>query len=430
MNILLDQTYKQLSNALICIEILEPTIQSFLAAPIHSTVPLGILFMRDHHQHHVLNQNRSIGALFFIVMLVLPLAYPFYCIQPPDFLYKDCLQIGPKRLIVINQLSETLSIMDLDNQTLNNDCVPTDRVPNQIVLHNKQLYLLHSQGNNLLVLDEKNFTMINEIKIPTGKDGTGPNPWAIQFLSDQSPLAVISNFITNDLSLIDTQTGEEVNRVSLIDPKRSLLTPPQYPRPEGITVLESNIYVACTYYNFETGLFDPGEVVVLESQTLAILKRIPTHRNPQNLVPLSEKGEVHVICTGYNDGMSANEDGIIDIIDINTLTIQKSIPIGGSPSQWSIADSQNTIYLGNIGQITAYNHQTGTPLFPHSNPLFKVADEQNLLSGIQVYETQLYISNYAKDTLYAINLLDNSIKAEWITGDGPIDLYYYEIGGN
>ena len=136
---------------------------------------------------------------------------------------------------------------------------------------------------------------------------------------------------------------------------------------------------------------------------------------------------MHVVCTGLNTGEGASEDGTISIISTHTLEIIGRIAIGGSPSTWTLDQSSNTIYLGGIGKIMAYQYNTQQVLHSHENPLFASEQNENLLSGISHYEQALFISNFAIDRTYVLNKLTGQMTDQWISGDGPVSLFHYSL---
>lgn len=82
----------------------------------------------------------------------------------------------PKTLYVVNGLAETLSKINLENDSVTNHITTLGVAPNQVVVKGNRAYVINSLSSNIQIVDLTADTTLGFISI-----GANRNPWAIIF---------------------------------------------------------------------------------------------------------------------------------------------------------------------------------------------------------------------------------------------------------
>jgi YVTN family beta-propeller protein len=229
-------------------------------------------------------------------------------------------------IIIANSLAETLSVLD-NNGVIHNNVQVTGAAPNSILYEAPYVYVVNSQSNSVLVLNEKDLSVVSEISL-----GTNKNPMYAAVAGGH--LLVVSGFISHTLDILDTSQKKVTSSIDL-----SAITLPcdvagiagkSY--PQGVAVTGGRIFVALSnltdYYGGLTAA-GSGVVAVFDAATLKSLGTVVLEgADPVDVRAVG--GKVVVACAGHYEGditkpqsKGFKGDGTIEIIDAASLGLDK-----------------------------------------------------------------------------------------------------------
>ncbi len=254
---------------------------------------------------------------------------------------------------VINANGETLSRINLNSSTVDNDLVTLGSdvlsYPNQIIVHDTLAYVVCSGTDEIQVIDLNSLTTTGFIST-----GAASNPYWMAFLDGST--AYVTSFVNNSLIKLNMATGSIVGE-TLVGTS-----------PEGVLIRDFKAYIAVTSFDPGTYIYGQGKVAVYDTDTDQKLYDINVGVNPQYLA-VDPAGRIHVVCTG--DYWSSF--GMIYVIDPTVDLVVDSFSIGGSPGQIAIdPDGIGFLAAGGWdvdGYVYTYNSLTGELLHGPSNPL-------------------------------------------------------------
>ena len=94
-----------------------------------------------------------------------------------------------KAVYIINGLAETLSVFDIEQQTITNGVLTVGKWPNWIAVRGDRAYVVNSGDHTVQVIALDAMSSVGTIDV-----GEGANPMQIAFLSDQKA------YVTNNLN--------------------------------------------------------------------------------------------------------------------------------------------------------------------------------------------------------------------------------------
>jgi len=302
---------------------------------------------------------------------------------------------------VANNLSETLSKIDLATGMVETNALTLGSAPNDLVIEGTTAYVVNSLSNHVQLIDLNTPATISTIEIYQGM-----NPWAIALYDENR--VFVTNFLTGNVSILDLESGQETGSFQV---GSSL---------EGICISDDILFVSDVNF-ISSSQFGPGFVYAYSLPDLELLDSMEVGINPQ-VLKLGPEGNLHVVCTGdYND-----ITGQIDIIDIASMTVQESIPIGGTP--WSLAFSSGGIaYLGaggweGNGSVLSYDGISYEILRGDLNPIIVPSAAMGLCIS---QSDHIFISCFPTDEVVEIDSSGNVINSYQV-GDGPAVLAVWE----
>ncbi|MCK4251339.1 YncE family protein [candidate division WOR-3 bacterium] len=301
-------------------------------------------------------------------------------------------------ILVVNSLGETLSIIHLNHGEVDNDILTLGSWTNQIVTNANEdtAYIVNSGENNIQVIEICSLEEVCLVDI-----GIGNNPWHIAI---KDTLGFVTNFLTNTVSVINLNTYEVIDTISVGI------------APEGILTYGSNVYVANCGYAY--GTYEQGTVSVIDVSTKEVTATINVSINPQEIA-VDPQGNLHVVCTGdYSDTIIGT--GKINIIDPNEMTVIDTVFLGGSPTSVAFTPNGIAYVVGYWGGLMSYNWQNGTVLHGVDDPILERAGLFNIV--FDPNENNLYICNFEYDCVLSFNLADNIINETYDVGDGPVSI--------
>ena len=277
------------------------------------------------------------------------------------------------RIYVLQDISETVSIYDIDNDTLLSDVFLTGNTPNYIVFDRDRGYIVNSgfTGDASITMFNPNTNeKIADFPLPSGS-----NPYAAAVADGR---LFVTLLLRDIVYILDGETGDLIDSI------------PVKSGPEGIIAVSDAIYVACTGIQPDYSYGDAW-VLKIDPETLEIIDSLKVGINLQALA-VDSAGRLHAVATGDYSGW----EGRVYIIDPDGLILLDSLLIGGYPGNITI-NADNIAYLTdwNLG-LLSYDATTLTPIHNADDPIEVGTGSM----GIDVDgENRIYVTLYsASDT--------------------------------
>ncbi len=298
-------------------------------------------------------------------------------------------------LLIVNTLSETISIYDLERDTLKEDVLETGKTPNDLLILGDLGLLVNSgfQGVAALdIIDLKEMKLIKRVPLPLGSNPysitTSGNKFYVTLAAKDQVLVLDKNFIPQD--------SFSVGRW-----------------PEGIGYYDGTIYVACSGFNIQDFSYGDGYLYMIDTQSQPYrIDSVKVGKNPQMVKIYS--GKIYVMCTGDY----TSENGSFYVYDPVQKLLVDSVRINFNPQdfvyyqgKYFFTDFLRGLFATSDGNII----DTVTVIFGASRIIL---DNSNILASI-------FSSN---DQNYVIQILPDSGEIFWIEagqakGVGPIGIY-------
>jgi sugar lactone lactonase YvrE len=296
-------------------------------------------------------------------------------------------------IYVMNGGSATISVIDIEEDSVYNDVALTGAWPNQIYMRGEKLYCVNSGANNVSIYDTETMATVGLIDL-----GVGVNP--MEMVATDDDVAFVSALISQNVFKVDLTTN------TVIDSFDAGVG------ATGIVLSNDKVYVSNTGYIPTTNSYEPGTVTVYDIATEAVVATVPVATNPQDLA-VDADGRVHVLCTG--DYWS--EWASVKVIDPASDTVVDSLAIGNSASVIFIDDNKNTAYIGSWGGGTfAYNAETMAVV----DSTFTTKGS----NGIAVDEDgYVWVSSWGKNAVYRYDSLGEYVDSVAV-GVGAQSLVY------
>jgi YVTN family beta-propeller protein len=232
-----------------------------------------------------------------------------------------CPVFAQERLYIVQGLDESLGKIELSNGNVNQHVLDLGYGCNDILLANNKLYVTNSLLNTVQEIDPVTNTTLRDIPV-TGCQ----NPYSSALLNPDT--LVVTNWVSNNVALIRLSDGTVVGTI------------PVGLGPEGILMHDSRVFVCLTRY-LSFGDYGPGVVMVYDRTSLALIDSIRVGTDPQSMA-VDDQNRLHVVCTG-NYG---NIPGSISVVDLETLVIDTTLSIGGTPTAVSFGGGYAFIAAG------------------------------------------------------------------------------------
>ncbi len=222
------------------------------------------------------------------------------------------------RVLVINGLSETADLYDVERDTLLPSVFVTGKTPNFLLSHNGKFYLVNSGYGgppSLQVIDPRSLTVEAEAPLPNGS-----NPMQVAILGD--------NLYVTSFTL---------NRVYKLNASLQVVDSVQVGRaPDGILAYNGKLYVVATFYDLATYQSDTGKLYVL-APDLQVEDSLILSLNPQKIA--EDSGYLYILGGDWTLG-----GGYLLQVDPATLTITNTANItAGVPGALDI--DHHTAYI-------------------------------------------------------------------------------------
>jgi len=303
---------------------------------------------------------------------------------------------------VVNSLGETLSNVNLNSGQVTLNALMLGDSPNDLVITGTTGYVVNSLSNHVQTIN-----LITQTTTGTIEIYRGINPWSIAL--DGDGLGFVPNFLTGNVSVLDLEAGSEIDAINVGG------------APESACVFANSIFITDVNYDMGSGTFGPGRLHAYSLPDLIFRGTVEVGTNPQVVKP-GPDGLLHVVCTGNYAAIP----GQVDLVDAGALTVETSIPIGGSPG--SLAFSSDYIaYLGaggwgGGGAVLSYDAQTHQILHSAENAI----PVPSAAMGIAVTSSDhVLVCCFPTDQIAELDSEGNSLRIFGV-GDGPVTLAVWE----
>ncbi len=304
---------------------------------------------------------------------------------------------------VVNGLSETLDVIDLETGTVSHNVTPLGLWPNHVIYHQDNIVVVNSGYNNLQIIAPETYQTVGAVEF-----GLNHNPYYSCSLSDGR--VAVSHYLDNSVSLVNIQTLQEEASI------------PVGLKPEGLIQEGNELFVAITNMFGER---ETGKVYVIDLTTNTVVDQIDVGDNPQ-WIGKGQDGNLHVVCTGdYYASW-----GEVYVLDPVTHQIVNTVTLGSSPGTWAMMPS-GVAYLGALiwgsgGHLLAYDTNTYQVIHDETNPLEVGGGVMGVTAG---EDNRLYICMLETDQIKVMDH-NETIIATYNVGDGPQSIALHPVGSS
>jgi DNA-binding beta-propeller fold protein YncE len=318
-------------------------------------------------------------------------------------------------LIMVNNLAETLSILDTQGK-IHNNVQLTGSSPNAIVHDPPYIYVVNSLSNSLEVLSDIDLSIIGEISV-----GAGRNPMQAALI--QKRMLAVTSFLTGCLDIVDIDTKKVARSIDLsgIELPRDVPEIRGKSYPYGVTVNAGKIFVTLANLTDHYGgltAAGPGVVAVIDAQDFKIIGTIVLE-GADPVFAQAYGSRVIIACAGHYEGditkpqsSGFRADGTIEIIETDSMQLSKSYDLKAAPFSFSISEDA-ILYASNAmgAQIPKINLASDEITFLNLGGAY--------ISSVLVVGNTLYVLDFSSDQLFALNS-QGDIQAQYTVGDGPL----------
>ena len=346
----------------------------------------------DKRLRHRIRVNRG-----FFIMVVMTLQVITGCSTDPAG--PTPVILSEQSVYVINTLGETLSVIDIEENTVDKNVMEIGLWSNQIVIHGSRAFVVNSGDNEIQIIDLENMENVKILDT-----GPGSNPLQIA-LSVDGKKAYITCWLANELVIFDTDSGILMKRLPLTTQS-----------PTGVIAGESGLYVSCVDFNPVDFTYGDGKIYEVDTITNSVIDSLETFPNPQ-VMAFDSSGGIHVCCTGNYFDVS----GKVVVIDPLNFTYADTVEIGGSPG-CIVINSSGIAYLSSFsGGVYCYDVDSGEILRGSENPI----DVGTGASGLALDpDDAVYICVMDEDLVKKLSN-DWEITETYSVGDGPLSIAYF-----
>jgi len=310
--------------------------------------------------------------------------------------FYSCL-LAENYVYVINNLSETLSRINIETGAVENHIVTLGVIPNQVVYYEDMLYVVNSGNASLQVINPVNNSIVNEFPLPAGS-----NPWHAAYHDNY---AFVAGFASSSVYKVNLSSGSIVATYSVGQ------------CPAGIIEYNGRLYAANTGFNPVDFSYGQGSVTIIDIGDGSIIDQVNIGKNPQAMA-VGPDGVINIICTGdYMVNM-----GMIYFLDPSDNSIIDSISTGGNPYMPVINLSGiGFISAGgwiNNGHVYSYDAISRTVLRGDDNPVLVGTGS----IGLALDSTgMLYSAGQLANLVTKFNC-QGTVLEDYPVGSGPLSL--------
>ncbi len=257
------------------------------------------------------------------------------------------------RAFVLNSISNSLSVIELDSLTVQNDVIELGANSSAVgfSVRGSRAIVPNGSENNVIVIDIDNLTVTGTIDLPSGSGATGS-----AFLDDNT--AFVCNLNLGSVARIDLRTMSVTDTIAV-----GLV-------PSGVAVASGKVFVANA--NVDLNTFQPvgnGTISVIDPATSQVTRTIDAGATNSQFLGLDNDGELIVV----NSGQFGTGNGSISVIDPVTETLTAGpFTIGDFPGEFSV-NPDGVAYIASFSAgLYSFDTTTNTVVRNASNALAAV----------------------------------------------------------
>jgi streptogramin lyase len=339
--------------------------------------------------------------------------------------------LSPTRAIVVNGISSSMAFVEFNvpPQVIDNvGGIGLGPSANRVALLDQEAYVVNSgtfgaaENASVQVIDMSSSTVVRTIPLPDGD-----SPWDIAIISPEK--AYVTNLYGDSVTILDPRLDGSAAIIGTIDL-------PAGSSPEGIAVHGNRAYIANTGLDRVTFVdYGPATVSVIDTLTDTVVDvdgdpgngedtPVPiSGLNPQDLA-VDAEGNLWVVCTG--DWVATL--GVVDVLDLATLSETVSLTIGSSPGSIAVGERVALVGDGAAASVFVIDIATRTVLQDETDPFVLTTTEWSFVPDI-VFDRSGEIAfalAQTDDRVFELLVTDDevSVRAEYAlaTGSGPAGL--------
>lgn len=247
-----------------------------------------------------------------------------------------------QKLFVVNSQSRTLSRIDLDEDSVDNNFAQLGNIPNKVLVTQDYLWVVNSGDNSLQKISTTGGNTLGNFFVEPSS-----NPW--DAIMDNNDI-YITGLMSSRVYKMDSQTGIIQDNVLVGT------------APGGLASFAGKLYV-CNSGNYMAN-YAGSSVSVIDLESFEVIRTIPLPANPQYLA--IHNGLIHVSSTGNWSDIT----GVISVIDPALDEVIQTIPLGGSPGRIWVNDNDVAYVADGSGyNLYSYDASSFALLNPASDPL-------------------------------------------------------------
>jgi len=317
----------------------------------------------------------------------------------------------------INGLGETISAISSGMpREIDNNIVQTGIGPNQILLHDNEVYVVNSMNNSISVYSVIPLVLRRQLAL-----GDGANPFMMAFADNDR--CFVSLLMTNRVAIVHRYAGiEQILELPSSDELPRDPGTDTYARPEAVALVNGLIYVACANLDAAWTAGGPGVVCVFDPVSGQRLRMIEScGRNTVGLHTDPAQPDVLFVMNAgdYQSGSGYIGNGTIGAFDVQLDDWRWIAPCGEAPLEAQTAGGILVAANARDGQLLRLDVETGAVLPPVMLPVS--GGGLSFVSGLAAdAEGRIWATEFNHDHLYLIDPVAPAIiEGPYILGDGP-----------
>ncbi len=313
----------------------------------------------------------------------------------------QCLEIT-KKLLIINNLAESLSAVDLRTGTITHtESNVYGLAPNAITVHNGRGYVVNSLSHDISVIDLEDYSVLETISLPGGS-----NPWSMVFTGLNE--AYVTSYMYNRVYVLDVSRGAVTDSITV------------GMAPGEMLRVDTHVYVLNSGFDFSDYSYSQGTVSVINTRSREEAARLSVPLNPQSIT-LAPNGKIYVLSTGdyfAHFGKIAvieNAGGAPVVVD--------SVVTGGSPGDIKFTSAGKGFIAaggewgsGTKGYVYLYDSEIDSVLHGADNPIIVGNGAGRIL--IDNATDDVFVSCFQDDNVQKLNPANGAVIAAYEAGDG------------
>jgi len=302
-------------------------------------------------------------------------------------------------LIVVNSNAESLTRVNLDNGSVDNNFITVGLLPNHVVCKNGKAYVVNSSSHDYYIVNLDRDSVESIIDL-----GANRNPMASSFIDDS--IVLITNFISSSIAKVDTKNSSVIGEWAINT------------RPQGLLTINARTFIAITGFNPIDTSYGQGQLAVWDNDGDSVYTYINVGTNPQDL-DIGPDGRLYVVCSGDYESLP----GFLYIVDTASLVAVDSFQTATSlfpPSDVYVDDSGVGFLAAGgwwgQGEVYTFDAINAVLLHGESNPLYT---DLGVLALLCATDNTIFTMNFSADNITEMDSAGTILSTHYV-GDGPV----------